>query len=57
MNLGSSQTRTLDEYCPECAGLMDLKSFDTLVRDDKNLVIYSRNRFGWDAALGTWKRR
>lgn len=48
---------TAEEYCRECAGLMNVKCFNAMVVDCQNLVMYLRTRFERDTALGAWKRR
>lgn len=37
--------------------MMDVKRFDAIAVDGKNLVIYDRNCFKCDTVLGVWKRR
>lgn len=44
--------RTLNEYCRECAGVMDVKRFDAMVVDGESLVVYERSCFKRDTALG-----
>lgn len=36
--------------------LINLKFFDAMAIDDKNLVVYDGSRFERDTALGAWKR-
>lgn len=47
----SLQDWTLDEYRGYCAGLVDVKRFDAMADNGKNLAVYDRNRFGRDTAL------
>lgn len=36
---------------------MDVKRFDVMTVDGKNLVMYNRNHLERDTALGAWKQR
>lgn len=57
MDLGPLSSWTLDEFCCECAGLTDVKRFEAMTVDGKNLFMYDCNRFELDTALGAWKIR
>lgn len=48
---------TLDKYRHERVGMMDFKRFDFMAVDSKKFIIYDRNCFSRDTALGAWKRR
>lgn len=47
----------MDEYRRDCAGLVNVKRFDALDVDSKNLVIYDGSPFERDTAWGAWKTR
>lgn len=46
----------LDEYCRECAGMVDVKRFDCTAVDGRKVVIYNRKCFERDTASETWNR-
>lgn len=57
MDLRPLPNWTLNYHCRKCAGMMDMKRFDAMALECRNLVIYDRNRFESDTALGACKRR
>lgn len=57
LSFGLSPNWMLEEYCCECAGMMDTKRLDAVVVDGRDPVIYDRNRLERDTAIGAWKRR
>lgn len=57
MDLAPLPNWTLDEYCRDCAGMIDIKRFDDMTVDGRNIVFYIRNRLEHDTALCVWKRR
>lgn len=52
MDLGPLPGWKLDECRRKLAGLLDLKSFDTMNVNSRNLVVYDRRHFEPDTALG-----
>lgn len=52
MDLSLLPNCTSDVCCLECPGLGDVKCFEAITVDGKNLVIYNRSRFKRDTALG-----
>lgn len=57
MDFGPVTNWTLNEYCCESAGLMDVKRFDARAADDKNILIYDPSRSERYTDLGAWKTR
>lgn len=47
----------LEDYHRKCAGLVDVKRFNAMSDNGKNLVMFDQNRFERDTALGGWKWR
>lgn len=56
MDLTPLPNYTFDQYCRECAGIIDVKNSDAMTADNKNLVVYDLSRFKRDTALRAWKR-
>lgn len=57
MDPGPLLNWTLDEYCRERTGLMNVLHFDAMAVDGRNVVVYDRNRFKRDPALSAWKQK
>lgn len=54
---GPDSCWTLLEYCRECESMMHNGRITAMAVIDKELVMYDRNRFQLDTALGAWKQR
>lgn len=57
MDFGPVSDRMLNEFCLECADLMDKKRFDAMAANDNNLFMNDGSRFERDPTLSEWKRR
>lgn len=52
MDLGYLPSWTSDDYRQKRAGLMEVKRFEAMAANSKNLVIYDRSRFKRNTGLG-----
>lgn len=52
INLGLLLVWTSKKFCRDCAGLTDAEHSEAMAVDGKNLLVYNRNHFERDIALG-----